>query len=368
MAVQDLTPQLRTRLSRLEKAVGWFVTVAAVLLLAGLGYYIYKVADRKGWFVTKAPYFTYLSSGAGIKVGDPVKLMGFDAGEITKIEPEAPGMEYDVYVEFEVQGRNIGYVWTDSQVNVKSAGLLGARYLEITKGGTIRATNLHATYKQEAGRLVGIYLDRERTYTNWHRGDKGYWLLVDEPAELASEIAGMVETAKEALPNILALTNALTTTLMNAAESTEHLKGLLAGAKGVVSNLTLITENLKEPRGSLGEWLFPTNMNQQLTILLTNANATVANVNVTVTNANTNLVVLFSNITVSLENLAGMTSNLNAQVQGNSNIVRSVSDLIVHSDEMVQGLKKHWLLRSAFKTNDALPRPLTREPKGQGRK
>jgi glycerol-3-phosphate acyltransferase PlsY len=36
MALQDLTPQLRTRLNRMERAVGWFVLLAAVLLIAPL--------------------------------------------------------------------------------------------------------------------------------------------------------------------------------------------------------------------------------------------------------------------------------------------------------------------------------------------
>jgi len=45
-----LTPQLRTRLSRVERAVGWFVFIATALLLFGFGYYIYHTAERKGWF------------------------------------------------------------------------------------------------------------------------------------------------------------------------------------------------------------------------------------------------------------------------------------------------------------------------------
>ena len=36
MALQDLTPQLRTRLSRMERAVGWFVALAVLLLVFGL--------------------------------------------------------------------------------------------------------------------------------------------------------------------------------------------------------------------------------------------------------------------------------------------------------------------------------------------
>src|SRR5262245_51693447 len=101
MALQDLTPQLRTRLSRMERAVGIFVMLAFGLLLFGFGYYIYNTAERKGWFLTKAPYFTFINSAAGLKIGDPVKLMGFDAGTITRIEPMAADQfAYNVYIEF----------------------------------------------------------------------------------------------------------------------------------------------------------------------------------------------------------------------------------------------------------------------------
>ena len=85
MALQDLTPQLRTRLSRMERAVGWFVLLAAGLLIFGFVYYVYNTAERKGWFKTKAPYFTFIDRATGLKVGDPVRLMGFDVGEIKHI-------------------------------------------------------------------------------------------------------------------------------------------------------------------------------------------------------------------------------------------------------------------------------------------
>ena len=58
MGLQDLTPQLRTRLSRVERMVGIFVTFATLLLLVGFGYYIYHTAQRKGWFKTKIIYST----------------------------------------------------------------------------------------------------------------------------------------------------------------------------------------------------------------------------------------------------------------------------------------------------------------------
>src|SRR6187402_2135688 len=110
MPVQDLTPQLRTRLSRVERAVGWFVMLATVLLLAGFGYYLYHTAQRKGWFLIKLRYHTFVESAAGLHIGDPVMLMGFDVGQIIKIEAMPPFSTWGkVYVEFIVREPYYGY-------------------------------------------------------------------------------------------------------------------------------------------------------------------------------------------------------------------------------------------------------------------
>ncbi len=333
----------------MEKAVGWFVTLAALLLLGGLVYYVYHLAENKGWFITQAPYFTYLQSAAGIREGDKVRLMGMEVGEITVIKPMPPEATENIYVEFVMFAPHYGYVWDDSRVKVHSAGLLGARYLEVTKGGTRVTNNVYATYKEdERGRITGIFSRDSEEFSAYQKGDK-FELFADEPPELSTQLDQTVAMLKVSLTNILQLTNALTRTLTNAAEVTANLNDLLLEAKPVVANAAVITSNLKDPRGSMGEWLFPVAMNRQLTSLLTNANSTMINVDATVTNANTNLVGVFSNVTVMLENLASMTSNLNAQVQRNNNIVSSVSRLIIDTDDMVQGLKRHWLLRSAFK-------------------
>src|SRR5215472_6770224 len=136
MALQDLTPQLRTRLSRMERAVGWFVILAMALLVFGFGYYVYTTAERKGWFLTKAPYFIFTDRATGLKVGDPVTLMGFPAGQITAIKPmPAEKFEYNVFVEFELTSPNYDYIWTEgSRAKVNPSGLLETRVLEVTRG------------------------------------------------------------------------------------------------------------------------------------------------------------------------------------------------------------------------------------------
>ncbi len=399
MALQDLTPQLRTRLSRVERMVGLFVSVATLVLFTGFFYYLYHTAQKKGWFLTKAPYFVYLRSGAGFKVGDTIRLMGFEAGAITKITAAKPyeydekGRMVDVYIEFVVHSPFYGYVWDDSVVKIRSAGLLGSRFLEITKGGTSGSTNkLYPTFEESGGQLSKILLPEQKAYTNFLAGAK-YHLEADEPPELSSQLDDVVKQVKAAIPTILNLTNQIAAVMANAQNISSNVNTLssnanrlITAAQPIVTNLAVITGNLKEPRGSLGDWLIPTNLNSQLEqtlgttrLTLTNASATLTNLSATVvtagatmtnlsttlTNVNltlltanqfvghtdTNLTTLLDNVGSSLTNLANLTSNLNAQVQGNPQLVAEIGQAIVNADQLMQGLKRHWLLRSAFKTN-----------------
>jgi hypothetical protein len=159
----------------------------------------------------------------------------------------------------------------------------------------------------------------------------------------------VVTTVERSLPDFLALTNSLARVLTNASAIVSHADDLLLSAKPVVTNFAQITANLSGPKGSLGEWLLPTNVNIQLQNTLGSANTTLLS-------ANSNVNAISSNLLVSLDNVANLTSNLSAQVQANGLVLTELSDLIVHTDEMVQGLKRHWLLKGAFKgeTNEAM--------------
>jgi ABC-type transporter Mla subunit MlaD len=363
MALQDLTPQLRTRLGRMERAVGVFVGLACVLLLSGFFYYLYHTAVRKGWFVTRVTYFTYVDSAAGLKEGDPVKLMGFNAGEITKILPENPDSPYNVYVEFSVKEPNFGYIWyNDSAVKVTAADFLGNRYLEITKGGNSGLTNadgspkeFHATYREElinGKRLVtGVWNDREGRYDPYTKHSK-YWLLADESPAVTQRLEKIADQVERALPDIFNLTNQLAAVLTSGATAMSNLTGLLANAQPVATNLAAITLQLRDTNGALGRWLFSSNFHARLEATLAAADSSLGHVE-------TNLPDLLGKLTLTLENLAQMTSNLNEQVQVNTNILVRISDAVVHTDQLVQGLKRHWLLRSAFreKTNAPPARP-----------
>jgi hypothetical protein len=167
-----------------------------------------------------------------------------------------------------------------------------------------------------------------------------YWIAPDESPALTERLQKVVDEVEAALPGILNLTNQIASTLSGATTLTSNLNTVAVGAQPAVSNLTLLTGQLNRP-GALGDWLLPTNVNQKLDSVMGSADAAVANLN-------TNL----ANLNLSLLHLADLTSNLNAQVQVNTNILSNVSKAVTDADDFVQGLKHHWLLRSAFKSEN----------------
>ncbi|MFO1487747.1 MAG: MlaD family protein [Verrucomicrobiota bacterium] len=362
MALQDLTPQLRTRLSRMERAVGWFVILSTALLLFGFGYYIYNRAETKGWFLKKVYYQTGVASGAGLKEGDPVKLMGFDVGEITRITPNDPYDWYNITVEFWIKAPNFGYIWTDSKVRVAAGDLLGHRYLEVVKGRNGLPTVHEGTNRVPDGLLAlkkfqERYKELGKTHTNEVEildlikaeaaKDKSLyyatlakfpcWIEPEESPAVTERLEKLVGQIEVALPNFLALTNQINAVLGNTANLTSNLNVVAAGAAPAVTNIAAIVGQLNQP-GALGEWLLPTNIHTRLESVMGGADVLLGT-------ANTNLV----NLNLAILNLADITSNLNAQVQANSNILSGISVAVKDADTFVQGLKKHWLLRSAFK-------------------
>jgi MlaD protein len=362
MPVQDLTPQLRTRLSRVERAVGWFVVVATILLLAGFAYYVYHTAQRKGWFLLKLPYNTVVQSAAGLHRGDAVMMMGFDIGQITEITPMPPGSTYgNVYVQFTVRQPYYGYLWSDSYVKLVASGLLGNRSLEVVQGGTSTNKTLYATYKtdEKAGKVLGeLVPDSGGKYTDYKPGGKGYCFPpATESPPITDRLEQIANQAQQALPGIFDLTNQINVALSNIAQLTTHADNVMLQARPIVTNFAIISGFLTNGPGALGEWLIPTNINRELRQTLAIGGATLTNANRTLITANSSLTTLSTGLDQSLVNVANITSNLNAQVQRNDQILTQISGTIVHADQFVQGLKRFWLFRHLFRGQSPTPVP-----------
>ena len=202
MALQDLTPQLRTRLRRVEKLVGLFVGLATLVLLGGFAYYIYHTAARKCWFTPKCPYYTFVMSADGLKIGDPIMLMGFSVGEISVIEAQPPDSYYKVYIGFQVKQPYYGYIWTDSKVRIAASDFLGRRQIEVSTGVEGQPT----AYEKD-GRVTEI-LDGKKRVPLTPKSKGAFLPPLEEPA-LTARAEKLVTQVELALPNILNLTNVL---------------------------------------------------------------------------------------------------------------------------------------------------------------
>jgi|SRR5579872_1684339 len=397
MPLQDLTPQLRTRLSRMERTVGWFVMLAGIILFAGFVWYVYATAERKGWFELKLNYATGMNSASGLKKGDPVRLLGFDVGEITDIVPNDPGKNRGVTIVFTVRDGGyhyFGYIWLDSTVRLVS-DLLGHAYLEIASGRTgaatavleprtgkpIRLINSRKTYLkfkeiQDELKAQGVSPDqlmsmatnklepllkgsnseyyvslRSSKFDSPVDMDLKNWIYIpfDDSPGLSDRLQAVATRIELALPNILDLTNKLNGVLTNASAAVARLDSTLLDVHPIVTNVTIITENLRNPEGSLGEWLIPTNLSSHLQSTLEEAQGTLKTAHATLDTTDTNLTTIATDLDKTLIHLADLTSNLNWQVQSNTNLVSEINLTIAHTVDLVQGLKRHWFLRSAFK-------------------
>jgi hypothetical protein len=110
-----------------------------------------------------------------------------------------------------------------------------------------------------------------------------------------------------------------------------------------------------------------TNANQTLlsaNIALTNTTTVLTNTSALLTSANTNVAAMVAQLDAPLRELSTIISNLNLQVTANTNFVTTLHGLLLHSDELIQGFKRHWFLRGAFKERPPpKPKPTNAPPR-----
>jgi hypothetical protein len=341
-----------------------------------------------------------------LNVGDPVFMMGFAVGTITSVEPQKPYETNNVAVKFEVTEPYFRYLWTGGSVaKVNAADFLGKRQLEVTRATngyalcvtqpvmaftnlnllaqnvaaepgqwqlsqdvfdagsnlifhayeTLDGSNLpviaalkpnaifaYNNRERDARRIVASWDNRVHRYVSFSPEHDTAWLRAVETPPVSDQLQAMVTQVQNALPNFLSLTNKISAVLDNAANAMSNLNNAIVAAQPMVTNFALLSGEMRGP-GALGVWALGTNAPPQIESALTSANSLLAN-------TDTNLNQLTAEIGATLENVASITSNLNVQVQANSNLLGGISKSVTDADDFVQGLKRHWLLRSAFKT------------------
>ena len=115
--------------ARTRSRVG-IIIFAAIVLFAGA---ILTVGGKRGFFIARSTYFAHFPNSQGINAGNQVRLTGVVVGAVHNIEvPKKPGQDLTIY--FDIERRYQHLLKADSKVEIKTIGLLGDKYLELSSG------------------------------------------------------------------------------------------------------------------------------------------------------------------------------------------------------------------------------------------
>lgn len=119
-----------TERSAAARRVGFVVLVAAVVVAAA----ILLIGDRQNLFTKKNLYYIRAGSVSGLNVGSNVQLNGVPVGSVEKIVlPQDMGQTL-IEVWITVDARYAQRIRRDSVARIKTLGLLGDKYLELSSG------------------------------------------------------------------------------------------------------------------------------------------------------------------------------------------------------------------------------------------
>ncbi len=125
-----------------EVKVGLVILGAVVVLAIG----IFLIGDKNNLFSRKNEYYILFGSVSGLKPGSPVQLNGVDVGTVQKvILPQNPRLEQiEVWIDVDRKyaerirgGPQLpasGGLHPPSQARIKTLGLLGDKFIEISSG------------------------------------------------------------------------------------------------------------------------------------------------------------------------------------------------------------------------------------------
>jgi phospholipid/cholesterol/gamma-HCH transport system substrate-binding protein len=116
--------------------VGIFI-VAALLFFSGG---ILVMGDKTKFFVPKGKLSVIMNDVAGLKIGAPVWLAGVDVGIVREIHFERPNQTNEVEVVMKIERESLKKIGKDSRITVKTRGLLGEKYVDITPSQFVAET------------------------------------------------------------------------------------------------------------------------------------------------------------------------------------------------------------------------------------
>ncbi|GFO54548.1 ABC transporter substrate-binding protein [Geomonas sp. Red276] len=131
-------------IARSQLRIGIFVVVALALLCLG----ILLLGEKTKMFTSKGRVTLIMTDVAGLKEGAPVWLAGVEIGVVRSIRFERPEANNNVEILLEVEKESQKKIGKDSVITIKTRGLMGEKYVDITPSAhlvTVPETRVYGT-------------------------------------------------------------------------------------------------------------------------------------------------------------------------------------------------------------------------------
>lgn len=274
----------RKQLTWTELRVGVFVLVGLFVLAAGIFYV------TGGPLGPKYRLKTYLPEVSGLANGAPVRVDGVEVGNVESIrllprtQGKAPEKNKNIEVIMRVDRKYQSDILTDSTASLVTEGLLGNRYVNITRGFT-------GTPIGDAGVIPGAE-------------EKAMKEVVQRSAELLGNLSALSDDVQELIQGVKAGKGSLGKMLTDD-QVYYHLNGVLAKSDTMLTNIqagqgtlgklvasdemytkvdkgldnvNVILADVRAQKGTIGKLMYDPTLYEQAKQALTNGNAVIGDV------------------------------------------------------------------------------------------
>ncbi len=145
--------------------VGIFIICALIFLAGG----IFLMGRQTKLFTPKGALSVIMTDVAGLKIGAPVWLAGVDVGTVTRIRFERPTVSNEVEVDLELDREALKKIGPDSIITVKTRGLMGEKYVDITPSMVYSQVPAKRLYGTPVPKLDDVMLKAGKTFDTLNR-------------------------------------------------------------------------------------------------------------------------------------------------------------------------------------------------------
>jgi phospholipid/cholesterol/gamma-HCH transport system substrate-binding protein len=264
----------RKQLTWTELRVGVFVLVGLFIMAAAIFY-----VTGGGTFGPKYRLTAYLPEVEGLKVGAPVALSGFEIGtvEAIRLNPKPVDPRHNIEVVMRIDKRYQYSIRSDSIASLVTQGLLGDRYVNVTRGitgqplpsGAVVQTSEEKAMQQIVERGVELEENLGTLTDQVNSIVVTLGKLLNDP-ELYNHVNATVGRADAMIANIQAGQG----TIGKLVASDE----LYTKVDTTIGHAQDILGAVREQKGTIGKFVYDPEVYQSAKDFLANGNSVIANV------------------------------------------------------------------------------------------